>query len=217
MDDLKKIINENLNKNYELFSKNYEKFFDSLAASNLEKICSNVCAELNEDSEIMLDYFNSYALLSIKEKKVFILPQNNKKASPEKLDIFASSIILHYLLTADGTPVAGQWILYRDLPGGLFYDATIGGVLGPLIEKFQAEGNAFIEKIQSLGGARAGCGQYAGVIYPFKKFPVLFILEQKDEEFDASLRALFDISASNYMKTDIIKTLLVYTVKKLLT
>ncbi|MBM3700786.1 MAG: DUF3786 domain-containing protein [Actinobacteria bacterium] len=217
MDDLKKIINENLNKNYELFSKNYEKFFDSLAASNLDEICSNVDAELNKDSEIMLDFFNNIVLLSIKEKKVFILPQNNKKASPKALDIFASSIILHYLLNADGAPVAGQWILYRDLPGGLFYDATIGGVLKPLVDKFKASGNAFIEKIQSLGGARASFGQYAGIIYPFKKFPVLFILEQKDEEFDASIRALFDISAPHYIKTDIIKTLLVYTVKKLLT
>jgi hypothetical protein len=46
---------------------------------------------------------------------------------------------------------------------------------------------------------------------------VLFIIDEKDKEFDANIRVLFDSSASHYLKTDVIKTLLVYIVKKLLT
>ena len=51
------------------------------------------------------------------------------------------------------------------------------------------------------------------IIYPFPYFPLMFILEEKSEEFDSDLRVLFDSSASHYMKTDIIKVLLVNIVK----
>jgi hypothetical protein len=41
----------------------------------------------------------------------------------------------------------------------------------------------------------------------------MLILEERDEEFDADMKALFDSSASHYMKTDIVKVLLVNIVK----
>ncbi|RPI58153.1 MAG: DUF3786 domain-containing protein, partial [Chloroflexi bacterium] len=33
-------------------------------------------------------------------------------------------LLLHYLLTADGTATADRWIAFRNLPGGLGYDAA---------------------------------------------------------------------------------------------
>jgi hypothetical protein len=131
--------------------------------------------------------------------------------------LFSSTIILHFLLTADGTPLSGEWILYRELPGGLFYASTIPGVLQPLAKKYESSGGKFLGKLLEIGGEKNKNFKFSGLIYPFKKFPVLLIIDEKDEEFDANIRVLFDSSASHYLKTDVIKILLVYIVKKLLT
>ena len=56
----------------------------------------------------------------------------------------------------------------------------------------------------------------SAVVNTFERFPVLFIFDERDDKFDADLRVLFDRNASSYIKTDIIKTLLVYIIKKLI-
>ena len=30
-------------------------------------------------------------------------------------------MFLYYLQTADGSPLKGKWVAFRDLPGGMFY------------------------------------------------------------------------------------------------
>ena len=82
--------------------------------------------------------------------------------------------------------------------------------------KYESDGDSLVTRIVKLGGKIDESFKHAGILYPFKRFPVLFVLEEKDEEFDGTLRVLFDRSASRYLKTDIVKTLLVYSVKKLI-
>ena len=66
----------------------------------------------------------------------------------------------------------------------------------------------------------AGCAMPRIMIYDdplsSEEHLKLGIAYEKDEEFDGTLRVLFDRSASRYLKTDIIKTLIVYMVKKLI-
>ncbi len=238
MNNFKPEINENFNKNYELFERNYEISFSKLASKNLEEVAENAGAKILNRQKLLLYFFNEPIVLDIDKKKVYIssdkhtnntfniddnikdfneiktfLDLNLKKFN--QLDLFSSSIILHYLLTADGTPLSGEWILYRELPDGLFYSTTIPAVLEPIAIKHGNSGEKFLERIFELGGQKCKTFKFSGLLYPFKKFPILFILEEKDKEFDASIRALFDKSASHYLKSDIIKTLLVHTVKKL--
>jgi len=207
--------NKNLNKNYELFERNYENSFSELKNKNLEDIAGKAGAQMNCKGELALFFFEKSVLIDLNKSKIYIL--NNKYEKFEQLDLFSSTIILHFLLTSDGTPVSGEWILYRELPAGLFYASTIPGVLRPLLKKYESSGGEFLKKLLEIGGEKNKNFKFSGLIYPFKKFPVLFIFDEKDEEFDANIRVLFDSSASHYLKTDVIKTLLVYIVKKLLT
>jgi hypothetical protein len=246
-------ISENLNKNYELFAKNYETAFADLATRNLEDIAKRTESELLGIDKLILSFFEKWVILdltkkriySIVDKEIFKIINNSENKNQtdiinksnvikhlknfdfknidsynsnelEPLDLFSSTIILHYLLTADGTPLSGKWILFRELLDGLFYGDTIPGVLQPLVKKYEYSGQEFLRKILDNGGKIYKDFKFAGVIYPFERFPILFIFEEKDEEFTADLRVLFDSSASHYIKSDIIKTLVVYTVKKLL-
>ena len=214
--------NKNLNKNYELFERNYENSFSELINKNLEDIAGKAGAQINGNGELVLGFFEKSVLIDLNKSKIFVLnckyrhlfePDSEKF---EPLDLFSSTIILHFLLTADGTPLSGEWILYRELPDGLFYASTIQGVLQPLAKKYENRGGEFLRKLLEMGGEKNKNFKFSGIIYPFKKFPVLFIIDEKDEEFDANIRVLFDSSASHYLKTDVIKTLLVYIVRKLL-
>jgi hypothetical protein len=210
-------IVKNLNKNYELFGRNCDESFLRLASMEPAVVCANTGAFLIGEKTLSLDFFNRTVLIDADLKKIeYFSSYNGKIIKEEEADIFSAAIILHFLVNAEKKPLTGEWILYRELPDGLFYASTIPGVLAPLVEKYQNSGKDLIKKISSYGGRPYDSFKNSAAIYPFKRFPLLFILEEKDEEFEANLRVLFDKSASSYIKSDIIKTLIVYTVKKLL-
>lgn len=210
-----KNVFNNLNKNYELFNLNYNDMFNKLVNSNLKTIALNTESILMPEKKIKLYFYNEIVVVDCLNKQV--IKYNSKyNSNITKIDSFSSSLILHFLITANNKPLSGSWISYRELPDGLFYASTIPAVLAPLIKKYENNGLDFIKKIISLGGKKEENFKNAAIIFPFKKFPILFILEEKDEEFEANIKVLFDKNSSYFMKTDIIKTLLVYTVKKLL-
>ncbi len=207
---------ENLNKNYEQYNSNYEKLFNQILNCNLEQIAKNTYSLLLTKNKLKVNFFNEFVIVDTLKKQV-INYNNNQCLNTSKIDLFASTIVLHYLINADDTPLSGDWISYRDLPDGLFYSSTIPDVLYPLTKMYEKNGQGFINKLLSLGGIIEKNFKYGAIIFPFKKFPILFILEEKDEEFEACVRVLFDRNSNHYMKSDIIKTLLVYTFKKIVT
>jgi hypothetical protein len=203
-------IADNLNKNYELLGNNYDASFAELATKDLLLVADNSGAKIIDGKRLAIKFFDDSIIIDIENKKA------HEDGNSGPLDFFSSTLILHYLLNADGTPLFGEWIPYRELPGGLFYASTIPGVLQPLLMKYESDGDALVNRIVKLGGKTCDDFKNSGILYPFSRVPVLFILEEKDEEFDGTLRVLFDRSASRYLKTDIIKTLIVYMVKKLI-
>ena len=209
---------ENLFKNYQLFSKNTQNYFYSLSKQNISDISINSNSVIIDDNKIILDYFNRQVLVNIKEKTIFYIKITDNKdfLKESEVDLFSTSLILHFLLNADGNPLAGEWISYRELPDGLFYSKTIPGVLKPMVDKFENNGKLFLEKAVQMGGRINNNPKFSVLIYPFKMLPILIIFEEKSEEFDADARILFDKSASHYLKTDIIKTMAVYIANKFL-
>ena len=209
-------ISENLFKNYQLFGKNFQNYFYELSKQNISDISFNSNSEIIDENKIILSYFNNQVLVDLKEKTVFYIKITDNKdfLKESEVDLFSSSLILHFLLNADGTPLIGEWISYRELPDGLFYSKTIPEIMKPLINKFENNGKLFLKKAIQMGGIINNSFKFSVVIYPFEMFPALIIFEEKSEEFDADARILFDRSASHYLKTDIIKTMIVLIVRK---
>lgn len=222
---LKPEVMESLSKNRESLRNLAASMFEALSKKDLEEVSSNSGAGIFGRKKLILDFFSKAVVVDIDERFVFY--QGNTRALPgtagdgikrdtEVLDIFSTSLVLHYLNVADGSPVTGKWISYRELPGGLFYSGTIPSVVSPLTEKYQKNGKAFINKALETGGRIILEYKYGVVIYPFIRFPVMMIFDEKDEEFVAGIRLLFDKNSPHYMNTDVIKMLIVYIVRLLL-
>jgi hypothetical protein len=118
-------------------------------------------------------------------------------------DIATCILLLHYVLTADGTPLADKWIAFRNLPGGLGYDAAFQGRANlRLAGAFGKNKTAFETAARALGGENLSFGDAA---YCFRLLPRVWlavVLYLADDEFPANANVLFDAAASHYLPTE---------------
>ena len=121
----------------------------------------------------------------------------------QEADIATRILLLHYLLEADGTPMASKWITFRNLPGGLGYDAAFEGRANSrLVWAFGEDGPAFEAAARAIEGEPLTFGDAS---FLFRVLPHLWlavVLYVADEEFPASANVLFDASASHYLATE---------------
>ncbi len=112
-------------------------------------------------------------------------------------------LILHYLINADGTPLADAWISFRELPGGRVYDAAFRRRANlRLAQAFGSDSDGFVAAAEALGGTRLAYGD-ASFLFPiFPRLRLAAILYLADEEFPASANVLFDAAASHYLPTE---------------
>jgi hypothetical protein len=126
-----------------------------------------------------------------------------RAADQQEPDIATRILLLHYLLTADGAPLADKWIAFRNLPGGLGYDAAFQGRANlRLAHAFGSNGSAFESAARALGGEHLDFGDAS---YSFRVLPRLWlavVLYLADEEFSASANVLFDGAVGHYLPTE---------------
>lgn len=121
----------------------------------------------------------------------------------EEMGSFVQSIILTYLVTADGTTPSGHWIGFRELPAGMFYVQAFEGYSGKrLVRELSGGIEAFRRTAESLGGEPLPLG---GAGYTFTVLPRVRLglaYWEGDEEFPSQARVLFEDSAAHYLPTD---------------
>ena len=203
---------ENPDGNKKTLDRLCDGFFKILKISGLEDIALKSGAAIVGSQRLGLPFFGSDVIVDLETRGIYYKEgscEGNLESS-NKLDIFSSAIILHYLVNADGAKISGEWISYRELPDGMFYFRTIPGVLEPVCRKYKNSAEGLIKRIEGSGGRRSSDFKNGAVIYPFENFPVLIMLDEESEEFDASLRVLFDSNGSHYIKTDVAKMIVVY-------
>lgn len=202
---------KNLDGNKKTLDRVCDGFFTILKNSDLTGIALKTGATIIGSQRLGLLFFGSEVIVDIETEGIYYKEgySGGKAQNSKKLDIFSYAIILHYLVNADGARISGEWISYRELPDGMFYFRTIPGVLEPVRQKYKNSAEDLIKKIEGSGGHRSSDFKNGGVIYPFKNFPVLMIIDEESEEFDASLRILFDSNGSHYIKTDVVKMIVV--------
>ena len=123
-----------------------------------------------------------------------------------------SILLLHHLLTADGTPPAGTWAAYRELPDGLFYAATFAArAEEPLTRAFagpapQGSGLAglddFRDAARGVGGDALTLGDASFRFAALPRLDVAVLVWAGDDGEPGEARVLFDASAGHYLPAE---------------
>jgi len=112
-------------------------------------------------------------------------------------------LLLHYLITADGIAVRGQWVSFRDLPAGrVYYPAFRSGSEERLLARFGDDVAALQAAAQALGGRPIDLANHGFVFQVLPRLPIAVLLWKGDEEFPPEVQILFDSSAANYLPTE---------------
>lgn len=107
--------------------------------------------------------------------------------------------LLQYLVLADGTPLANQWVSLRELPNGAFYERAFQGYSGNVVSRtFKSDVQALREAARKFGGERLSVGDASFRFWALPRIPLALIYWSGGEEFSASAQVLFDASAGHY-------------------
>ncbi len=123
--------------------------------------------------------------------------------SNEELNPFDQTMLMYYFHLSDGTPMAGKWIAFTELPDGKFYTQAYKGYTGgELTRAFGNDDEAFMQAAESLGGRREFFGNIAYSYQVFPRLAIMVVCWLGDEDFPASYNVLFDAAAGHHLTTD---------------
>ena len=166
--------------------------------------------EQDEDGNFRLTFFWQNYIISGDDFTVRRAGTGGESSS------FIQSLILTYLVKADGTTPSSRWVGFRELPDGMFYAQAFQGYTGGrLVRELQglaarASGEPqpsggiepFRRAAEALGGEPLAIGDagYVFTVLPRVRMPVVYW--EGDEEFSSQTRVLFEDTAAHYMPTD---------------
>jgi len=151
-----------------------------------------------ERSCLIMESFGQNISVSFPEGDIFFLDTDHSPHFP--LCICA----LNYLVRADGTPLSGKYISYRELENGhVFYKAFRRESINMLSACLPGKNpQLFTEAARQLGGFVGEGADLACTLYPLPRFPVTVKLWFPDDEMEGSANILFDSSANHYLHTE---------------
>ncbi len=153
-------------------------------------------------TEITIQYLNRSYLIILPDIKVSLVDSAEEVPARDKL------LILHYFISAKGTPAANRLITYQELPEGIVYFPTFSQrTIKPLLNRFGKEPDRLLEAGARLGGSKVDLGDTAITIDAFSRVPITIILWQGDDELAPSCSILFDASITDYLPTEDITVL----------
>lgn len=112
-------------------------------------------------------------------------------------------LFLYYLSLADGTPAAGAWLSFRELPNGWLYHLAFHSYTGAVLVRTLAGDTAALARGAARVGGRtisAGDCGYEFQVLPRVKLAIVYWCG--DEEFPPDAQVLFDAAASHYLPVD---------------
>jgi hypothetical protein len=138
------------------------------------------------------------------------------KDSDAEVPITTRILLFHYLLTADGTPPAGRWVAFRELPDAMVYDPAFQGRASQRVRgRFGADLDAFHRAAKALDADRLDFGDASYLFRALPRVWLAVVVYRGDEEFSPSANVLFDAAAANYLPTEDLAVLGGYLASKL--
>lgn len=162
------------------------------------QIVAEHCGGKMEGADIHLTYWGQPVVVSWLDLEARWL------ADGEPCSTFDTAMLLYYLHTADGAPLADRWISFRELPGGGFYHQAFQGYSGDeLASALGEDPDSFDLAARALKGwPLPALAQHAFAFLPLPRIRMAAVLWLGDDEFPSRASVLFDADASHYMTTD---------------
>jgi len=151
---------------------------------------------------ITLEYLNQSGLILLPDIEISLLD------SKEPVPIREKILLLHYLISAKGTPLSNQMITYKELPGGANYFPSFASrAIKPLLDHFSQAPYRLIEVAKKLGGVSVQYGDVAVTFKALPRVPVTLVLWGGDDEFPPRGSIVFDRSITDYLATEDVNVL----------
>lgn len=183
--------------------KNYQQSFDlaclSLREMDLEERAKKAGADYQkgkDGAKITIDFFSEPYHIQFPQIEFY-------SPSKKTVSLVTRILLLHYLIRADGSPLTGKWVGYKDIPGALLYAGVFARrVTEPLVRKFGKSAKWFKEISIKLGGKSVDVGDASFILHAFLSIPIQYVLWEGDEEFPPSVQLLFDASVDHYLSLE---------------
>lgn len=155
------------------------------------------CGAEVQDGFFRVKFFGEPYIVTFPDLEVSV------EATGKVCSSYRAAMFLYYLQTADGAPLIGKWIAFRDLPGGTFYHQAYQGYSGDrLARAMDNRVSVFERAAKNLGGMKLDLGDAAYAFDALPRVRVAAVYYAGDEDFPATANVLFDESASHYLPTD---------------
>ncbi|MFU8856068.1 MAG: DUF3786 domain-containing protein [Deferrisomatales bacterium] len=114
-------------------------------------------------------------------------------------------VAVAYLAGAVDAPVRGDWVAFRELPGGEAFFRGPHSLATPQLEQaFGARPGELVRAAEALGGAPAPGADKAADIPALPRIPLRALLWAADPEFPASAALLVDARAHLHVALDVL-------------
>ena len=155
------------------------------------------CRGVAASKSVSVEYLGRPYVISMDEAEMTSTGDEAALTAKEKL------LILHYLLTAKGTPPVQKLITFQELPDGhIYYPTFLKRSVQPLLSNFGSDPGLLLPPAEKLGGKCVALGDFAVTINAFPRIQLTIVLWRGDEEFEARGSILFDAGISDYLPTE---------------
>ncbi len=114
--------------------------------------------------------------------------------------------LLHYVLNCKGVPVSGNWVSYRELPGGrekyALFKKRGEDVLQQLADRYTDFFNDIVHMFDGKAVDKQFEADVSVILQPFPLVPIMICFWKADEGLASSLNIFFDTSAGDNIGAD---------------
>lgn len=181
----------------ESMARQMDRLRDDLKSRTIGHVAALSGAEMR-DNQIHLTYWRRPATFDWDSFEAFWTEDD------QPMGVFDAAMLLYYLHDADGSPMADEWISYRQLPGGAFYHLAYQRYSGDILARvFGDDPEGYIQACRAFGGdPLTGISEFAFAFQPLPRIRLATVLWPGDEDFHTKAAILFDASGSHYLTTD---------------
>lgn len=112
-------------------------------------------------------------------------------------------LALHHLNTSKGSPLSGELVAFRNLPGGQVYHPNFEKRVSQRVAREFGDEPARLTRVApAMNGSVVPMGDAGLRIYGFPRVPLTFIVWGADEEFPASASVLFDAHVLDHLPVE---------------